>query len=71
MKVESYLQINFTPKSEYPLFDLSFNVDDATFRVLDLTEGEIEEIIRELQDMLELLMGVYDTSKQKVNKKND
>jgi len=65
MKLEPYLEINFTPKSKYPLFDLSFNVDDATFRVLDLTEGEIEEIIREIQDMLELLMGVYN-SKQEV-----
>ena len=64
MKVEPYLEMNFLPTDEEPTFDLSFNTDNISFKILELSENDIKEIIQELQDMLELMMGAFLNSKQ-------
>lgn len=57
MKIEAYLSCNTTP-NEDPLFTVRLSDSNSCFDLIDLTEQEIREIIKDIEDQLKLYLEV-------------
>ena len=64
MKTQVYVS---TEDGEF--FDISFNTDDISFKIIELTYREIREITYEIQLQTDLLLSAYQSSASKANKK--
>jgi len=58
MKVQSYVTTE-----DGKLFDVSFNTDEVTFKILEITEDEIEETCQDIKDQIYLLTHNRDGTK--------
>ena len=60
-KIQAYLNFNWSyEKEDKPTFDMSLNTDDVSFKVLDMSEDEVRELAKDLNDMLDLYMEVVE-----------
>jgi len=57
MKVQSYIETE-----DGKLFDVSFNTNEISFKILELTEDEIEELFQDIKDQIYLLTHKSDGS---------
>ena len=55
MKIEPYLSMDSKP-NEKPLFTIRLSDKNSSFDIYDLTEEEIREIIKDIEDQLELYL---------------
>ena len=66
MKVQSYINMDFMPDDEEPVFDVVLSTDDCSFSIHQMYEKELRELIKEIEDQLELNLKVFDGSRQTV-----
>ncbi len=57
MKIESYVSMDSGPDKD-PCFSIRFSDENTSFDIHDLTEAEVRELIKDLQDQLYLYLNV-------------
>jgi len=58
-KVEAYLEMDWNYlNDEPPIFTLSINSDNVSFKVIDISESEVRELMKDIEDMLSLYLEV-------------
>ncbi len=57
MKIESYISMDPQPNKD-PLFSIRLSDEHTSFDIHELTEAEVRELIKELQDQLDLYLDV-------------
>lgn len=62
--IQPYLSANYTPKDKEPLFDLSINTDNCSFEILELRAEDIRNLLKDIEDQLELHLEVFDKFKE-------
>ncbi len=57
MKIEPYISMDSEPNKE-PCFSIRFSDENTSFDIHDLTEAEVRELIKDLEDQLYLYINV-------------
>ena len=58
-KVQAYLGMNWSYlEGDTPTFTISINTDEVSFQVIDVTESEIRELMKDIEEMLSLYLDV-------------
>ena len=57
MKIEPYISMDSKPNKD-PCFSIRFSDENTSFDIHDLTEAEVRELIKDLQDQLYLYLNV-------------
>jgi len=55
MKIEAYVSMDAQPNEE-PVFSIRLSDENSSFDIHDLTEAEVREIIKDIEDQIELYL---------------
>jgi hypothetical protein len=57
MKVQSYLSIDGTDLDAHATYELSLHSTPTSYLIRELSAGEVRELIKDIQEQLDLLEG--------------
>lgn len=58
MKIEPYVSMDVIP-NEKPVFSIRFSDEHSCFDIIDVTEEEVREIIKHIEEQLTLQLETY------------